>query len=502
MIMNIVILLMIIIKKLSETTLHDHDHIVDDDDDGLDEEVDRISELPEHIIHHIMEFLPIETKDTTRISVVSKKFFSCWCSFPAMDFNFLPEDLTTLVINRSTESVLKCVQYCVNQRRLNSNTYPLKRLTFCAPVHGGWEPEMDGDTIVVDLINFAIRNQVKELALLAVDYTIQSNSWVKLSCLPEPVFSAKSITILRLHGFKLVEANSDHHQHVTFDFPLIEVFDLGNCCGITSIVLRGAKQLKEVELWYCSELDKVHIDGPTTLELLNYGGEHYCEIDITSSCKRVEVFQLSDTDITDDKWIKSSFFGIVQQLRFDSCSLPFKTRWFLKSLKALKLVGSDCKVEFDTPFLECFHYHIGSLEWAQIPLVVFPHGFEAKLDCTYLIKAFSQSIHRFTNCRILTLVCHSTEELTFSRAVREVLIKHPPLHGIKHLKIELSKLHDMVKLIDSLLWYAPHPNTISIINVNHPGGVKTIKKFENVEERTRLQAYFSATYMISPVSED
>ncbi|KAF3455754.1 hypothetical protein FNV43_RR00396 [Rhamnella rubrinervis] len=302
--------------------------------------------------------------------------------FHAMDFNFFPKDATSLIINRSTESVLKCVQYWVNQRRLNNNTYPLKRLTFYAPVHGGWEPEMDGNTIVVDLINFAIHNQVKELSLLAMYDTIPSNSWVKLSCLPEPVFSAQSITIVRLHGFKLVETSSDHHQHVTFDFPSIEVFNLQNCYGITSIMLGGAKQLKEVELWFCFGLDKVHIDGSTTLELLSYGGEHYCEIDIASSCKRVKVFQLSDTDINDDKWVKSSFFGIVEQLWFNSCSLPVKTRSYLENLKALKLVASNCKIEFETPYLECFTYHNRPLKWAQIPLVISSNGFEAKLDCT------------------------------------------------------------------------------------------------------------------------
>ncbi|KAF3448341.1 hypothetical protein FNV43_RR09054 [Rhamnella rubrinervis] len=72
-------------KKL-ETTSHD-------------DEVDRISEFPEHIIHHIMEFLPIDTADVTRMSVLSKKFFSFWCSLPVLDFN------TETILNKSKASL-------------------------------------------------------------------------------------------------------------------------------------------------------------------------------------------------------------------------------------------------------------------------------------------------------------------------------------------------------------------------------------------------------------
>ncbi|KAF3448322.1 hypothetical protein FNV43_RR09035 [Rhamnella rubrinervis] len=405
MIVTIVVLLMIIVKRLPGTMLHDHD-IVDDDDHN--EGVDRISELPEHIIHHIMEFLPIH--DGLRDGSV-----------------------------------------------LSSRT-----CLFCQ---------------------------------------INHNS--------------------RLHGFKLALYRS-HGQHVTFNFPLIDVFNLAKCCGISSITLCGAKQLKEVDLKFCFELNEVHIDGPTTLEVLRYCGKHYCEIDIASSCKRVKVLQLTHTKINDDRLVTSKFYGIVEELMLRFCSLPVlvNTRCYLENLKVLKLIDSYCEVEFETPNLECFNFRSRSL-MRYIPLVISSNKFEARLDCFYhglssayfLMKRFCQSISFFTNCQILTLGCHSTEELIFASDIRAIGL-HSPLHGIKLLKIEFSKLHDMVELIDSLLWFAPHPNTISIINVHNPQAVKTIKfnyleytchgecywqyylkgvaleKFEDVEEREFAVVFF------------
>ena len=183
-------------------------------------------------------------------------------------------------------------------------------------------------------------------------------------------------------------------------------------------MLRGAKQLKEVHLQFCYGLGKVHIEGPTTLEILTYSGEHYCEIDIASSCKRVKVLQLTDTYISDDKWVlKYNFFGIVEELWFANCVLPVKTRWYLESLKVLTLFGSENRVEFETPNLECFIFHSGSRREIQIPLVISSKRFEAKLDCFYhglsstyfRLNRFSKSICCFTNCQTLTLGCHSTE---------------------------------------------------------------------------------------------
>ena len=43
---------------------------------------DRLSDLPENLIHHIMSFLP--RKETGKFCVLSKTLSSVWLSFPAL----------------------------------------------------------------------------------------------------------------------------------------------------------------------------------------------------------------------------------------------------------------------------------------------------------------------------------------------------------------------------------------------------------------------------------
>ena len=47
--------------------------------------VDRTSDLPEFILHHILSFLP--RKEATKICLLSKKWNCVWSSFPILDFD-------------------------------------------------------------------------------------------------------------------------------------------------------------------------------------------------------------------------------------------------------------------------------------------------------------------------------------------------------------------------------------------------------------------------------
>lgn len=66
----------------------------------------------------------------------------------------------------------------------------------------------------------------------------------------------------------------------------------------------------------------------------------------------------------------------------------------------------------------------------------------------------------------------------YPRAMRKRL--NPQLHDMKHLKIQFRRKHELyitVELIDSLLWLAPRPNTISFIGYKSQAVLKSIKVF-------------------------
>ncbi|KAH7514804.1 hypothetical protein FEM48_Zijuj11G0129500 [Ziziphus jujuba var. spinosa] len=69
--------------------------------------MDRFSNLPGHIIPHIMSFLP--TKDSTQMSILSNTFHSSWRSVPVMDFDYsLFRRSCSLFIQPVNFSDMKC----------------------------------------------------------------------------------------------------------------------------------------------------------------------------------------------------------------------------------------------------------------------------------------------------------------------------------------------------------------------------------------------------------
>ncbi|KAF3448293.1 hypothetical protein FNV43_RR09006 [Rhamnella rubrinervis] len=343
-------------------------------EDDEEEGTDRMSELPEHI----MDFLPVDGWDATRISVLSKKFFSLWCSYPAIDFDFCYSPKLKRRV-WDTVYVLNSIQYRLQHRRLCKNNHCLQRLSFVARLGGGFES--DSNARIVEMIHFALQNQVKELCVQVaktteqLDYDYEKYKLVKLSCFPEPVFSAKSITSLSLVGFDLAHSQT---QHITLSSSLIERFTLSFCSGITGITLRGPK-LSEVSFRNCHGLETIQVDGPS-LDALQYGyeGENYCDINLASS-KSVKSLEIQSIYVT-DQWLNSKFCGIVECLTFSGCIFPKvnHTRRYFNCLKRLIFFLCRCKsVEFATPNLECFTYG-GSLD-SDIPLVISSRRIEAKI---------------------------------------------------------------------------------------------------------------------------
>ncbi|GKB13922.1 F-box domain containing protein [Tanacetum coccineum] len=55
-------------------------------EDNIEDLTDRISQVPEFIIHHVMSFLD-SPKDLVRMSVLSKNLFSLTASFPNLDLD-------------------------------------------------------------------------------------------------------------------------------------------------------------------------------------------------------------------------------------------------------------------------------------------------------------------------------------------------------------------------------------------------------------------------------
>ncbi|MFS7993933.1 putative leucine-rich repeat domain superfamily, F-box-like domain superfamily [Helianthus anomalus] len=112
-------------------------------------EMDRISQLPDFIVHHIISFLKTP-KDLVRMSVLSKTWLHLTSSFPILDFNI--GDF------RSRESFFNYVEYTTSRFcHQNLPAHSLRLVKFLR------DP---ADLDIVDrCLERVLRNGIKELVI-------------------------------------------------------------------------------------------------------------------------------------------------------------------------------------------------------------------------------------------------------------------------------------------------------------------------------------------------
>lgn len=192
---------------------------------------DRISKLPEPILHHIMSFLHVT--DAARMSTLSKVSDSAWNSLPYLNFDDIfywwSKDLN-VVIDQTLASRKK---HKISMQRFSLWLGHYHRLSY-----------------VDRWIKILIACNIKELNL-RVDKRDYQGSMV-YSRLPEAIFAAKSLNVLSLYGSKIelpadngtIKLSSLRELHFTFVF-LDEQFIKAMCtsCGNLEHLFQGTHQL-------------------------------------------------------------------------------------------------------------------------------------------------------------------------------------------------------------------------------------------------------------------
>ncbi|XP_074284630.1 uncharacterized protein LOC141609476 [Silene latifolia] len=137
--------------------------------------VDRISELPEFILHNILSML--DTKEAGRASVLSKRWYDVWSSIPVLDFHFQYFDTDKI------QSFLGFIDRTM--QRYFTQKYRIMKLNL--------ELRMVNEKIelLVDKwLKIAVQNQVEKLEFQVHD---QHSPVYRL---PEFLFRAKSLKVL------------------------------------------------------------------------------------------------------------------------------------------------------------------------------------------------------------------------------------------------------------------------------------------------------------------
>ncbi|XP_059289262.1 F-box/FBD/LRR-repeat protein At5g53840-like [Lycium ferocissimum] len=218
------------------------------------ETIDRISELPVHIIHHI--FSKFNQKEAAKTCVLSKRWYYCWTSRPILVFCQLPY--------MPLEKFVKLVDQFL-QPHLEENLH-LEEFNLQYP------PELASHHID-RWIDLAVKLNVKVLKIDTSDDSGSHN-------LPDVIYAAKKLTTLKLSRCKFefdisttsiirfcclkdlhlsyVHISERQLQRVFDRRPFIRNLSLSNCEGISKLHVRN--------------LEEVEIQAPNLLEF-NFGGD-------------------------------------------------------------------------------------------------------------------------------------------------------------------------------------------------------------------------------------
>ena len=326
--------------------------------------VDRTSDLPEFILHHILSFLP--RKEATKICLLSKKWNCVWSSFPILDFDqalgkgyIMPD--TSPDNQKRAEKFMNNVDTSLS--RFHEHNLKMQKFE-----------------LHMTLVDFKLASLVDKWIELAFEHDAQEigfqvrtekNSWYTF---PRTIFVAKSTNGCKLEqpctwsavkfyslqklvlGYLCV--NEEIIQDIFRSCPFITDFGLIGCHGLKTLDISKLPKLCSVDVLPLEQTVEIVRVEAANLEFfrLCYSGK--CLLDITA-CQNLKILYLKDLWIT-DQCLQSNIsrFSHLEFLRVVSCKMLERVKISLQSLRCLMIDSCQklLEVEIDSPNLSSFKF--------------------------------------------------------------------------------------------------------------------------------------------------
>ncbi|KAK2654061.1 hypothetical protein Ddye_013917 [Dipteronia dyeriana] len=468
------------------------------------DEVDRISELPDPILHHILSFLPL--KQVAWTCVLSKKWEKTWRTYPVFKID---ESTLCQYEWREPERRVKLLNYLEQTLRNHhiKGSMSMEKFSIETKLFGDIETKLFGDKEYVSFVDrcicYAIENNVKKLKLGILskiwyehEFGLRRASWYDL---PPIVLCSNSIEVLKLRGCKLelsnvklpslrrlhlleVYSNSRVINNLLVWCPLIEDIVISNCSGIASLELFGLERLNDIMIANNKELKLVDMEKLNVSSLSVVQSSSIVQslsfvqpltilfvINVTF-CTNLKNLRFVEAYIKDEWLCKLiSELTLLECLELRLCNKLKSVKISSTSLKTFSIFRCTnvVKLEIDTHKLTHFTYDGGmmvlfcrnalALSYVDLSLSW------TNLDTDWNAK-FIELLVQFHKCSvILSLRVSKNEEFIVSKELRQMLPS--PLSRCKHLNLcikTISLLFSIAKVVDELLWIAPHIKTLSI----------------------------------------
>lgn len=247
---------------------------------------DRISDLPDAVLHHILFFLPI--KSIAKLSILSKRWRHLWHAFPDLDFTTINVPSSSFY-NNSTSKVNSNVR-SNNNKKLHVNCTSAGGADFIDQVlslrekNSGIRVLRFRANVSFSRLNALIRGAVKH-NVQELDVEVATNDYFNF---PRSAINSDSLRVFKLkskypgfrlppssimkNGFKnlfslslsciiMYEQPSLHDLFTDTSFPLLKKLNLDGCTGLMYLHV-SCRVLEELILENCFQLEHLDITGP------------------------------------------------------------------------------------------------------------------------------------------------------------------------------------------------------------------------------------------------
>ncbi|XP_058211471.1 uncharacterized protein LOC131323638 [Rhododendron vialii] len=442
--------------------------------------IDRLSDLPEPIIHKILLCLTLSDAINTR--PLSRWWrYGIWPSCPILFFheysfgaNYFQYDTEQ---NGNRRRFAKFLLNSLQKQKEGASNYgSIEKFGVRMALLGHkWDAAVDG------WVKFAIANDVKELDLRIKRVLEHCFERYRLD---DCVFVCRSLTALYLDycGIRLdcvtvdlpslkrltlseVEITNNSFCRLIGGCPSVEYLCVEFCKGLQ--VIKGlAPNLKSLKL----NLTDVYLVslGPLRLESVELSGDFtYSDplmFDKLGTLKEMKLKNLNITDEQLQRLLDQS--PMLETLIIEGCTGLERIR-VRQKIKRFSM--SRCRGIVEAGVLSA---NLESLEYSGDVTISFccrdnlrSAEVRISLDPMELSAAWffrlKKLLRVFAKSKVLTLACPSDQLVIFPGALCERLL--PPLHDLKHLKLEIRTLSTSCPaIVDGLIWLFPGLETLTI----------------------------------------
>ncbi|XP_074284613.1 F-box/LRR-repeat protein At4g14103-like [Silene latifolia] len=474
--------------------------------------MDRLSDLPDSILHNIISYLG--TEEACRTTILSKRWAHIWSTGLMLEFKpqyFVPkmdgEFVGSSTDPYSDETVERFMNFIEStMRRYSEKNLSIRKFKLKYP---SIDPEITGR--IYRWVGIALQNQVEELSLSVIpdiwkDYT-----------LPVILFYAKSLMSMKLFGVrlpyiedaKLVSLQSLNLSRVDVDQQMLSYIIMS--CPLKILKLDRCSGLPNISIPCCSRLESLHVAetvpiggtisvDTSSLQRCTYIGCYFpWPVILTpSSKKNLRELRIYKTFIENDIFDKLvSELPSIVNIAFFSCSMQKCIRIASQTLKHLSIHDCDYlfRVTMEAPKLDTFCYNGG---WRLSSVINSHNSYNAyfyltvnNLD-TRAFYSIKQLLGKSKCCKVLSITVTDKigmPEIELDKDQLRYFSGRPPSDAIdvQELKLCVSCDNSIPSesscraLIDGLLWCC-RPDILSV-SVTLPFENSVIKTFLEVLQK-------------------